>query len=86
MLHIIRMLVVGLLIGIAARFLYPGAVPLGLIASSLLGIAGSFVGGLLARAFGGGSSDQPFHPAGVLMSIIGAMLLIFLCRSVLHIV
>ncbi len=34
------MIVVGLIVGILARFLYPGAVHMGLIASALLGIAG----------------------------------------------
>ncbi|WP_157217338.1 GlsB/YeaQ/YmgE family stress response membrane protein [Flavisphingomonas formosensis] len=86
MLHILRMLVVGLIIGILARFFYPGTVHINWLWSALLGIAGSFVGGLMARAFTNEASDQPIQPAGCLMSIIGAMVLIFICRSLLHII
>ena len=43
--HYVRMLIVGLIVGILARFLYPGAVHMGLLMSALLGIMGS----LLAR-------------------------------------
>jgi len=86
MLHIIRMFVVGLIIGILARFFYPGAVHINWLWSALLGVAGSFVGGFIARLFSREAPGQPIQPAGCLMSIIGAMLLIFLCRSVLHII
>lgn len=78
--HFIVMIVVGLIVGILARFFYPGAVHMGLIASALLGIAGSFLAGLLGRALHPASRDQPFHPAGFIYSIIGAMILIFLGR------
>jgi uncharacterized membrane protein YeaQ/YmgE (transglycosylase-associated protein family) len=77
------MLIVGLIVGILARFFYPGAVHLGLLASALLGIAGSYAAGLLGRALHPASS-QPVHPAGIFYSILGAMLLIFLGR-LLHI-
>ncbi len=86
MMQIIRMLVVGLIVGILARFLYPGAVPLSIVMSIVLGIAGSFVGGLLARILQPSAADDPFHPAGIILSVIGGMILIFLCRHVLHIV
>ena len=39
--HYVVMIVTGLIVGILARFLYPGAVHMGLIASALLGIAGA---------------------------------------------
>ena len=78
--HFIVMIVVGLIVGILARFFYPGAVHMGLIASALLGIAGAFLAGLIGRALHPASRDQPFHPAGFIYSIIGAMALIFLGR------
>lgn len=74
------MIIVGLIVGILARFFYPGAVHMGLIASALLGIAGAFLAGLVARAVHPASRDQPFHPAGFIYSIIGAMVLIFVGR------
>lgn len=79
------MIVVGVIVGILARFFYPGAVHMGLIASGILGIAGSFLAGLVARALHPSTRDQPFHPAGFVYSIIGAMVLIFVGRM-LHIV
>ena len=83
--HIIVMLVVGLIVGILARFFYPGAVHMGLIASALLGIAGAFLAGFAGRALQPSMRDQPLHPAGFIYSIIGAMVLIFLGRM-LHII
>jgi uncharacterized membrane protein YeaQ/YmgE (transglycosylase-associated protein family) len=78
--HIVVMILVGLVVGILARFFYPGAVHMGLIASACLGIAGSFLAGFAARALHPATRDQPLHPAGFIYSIIGAMVLIFLGR------
>lgn len=83
--HIVVMLVVGLIVGILARFFYPGAVHMGLIASALLGIAGSLLAGFAGRFLQPSMRDQPFHPAGFVFSVIGAMILIFLARM-LHII
>lgn len=74
------MIIVGLIVGVLARFFYPGAVHMGLIASALLGIAGSFLAGLVGKAIHPASRDQPFHPAGFIYSIIGAIVLIFVGR------
>ena len=84
--HYVRMAIVGLLVGILARFFYPGAVPLGLLASMLLGVGGSFLAGLIAQLLQPATAQEPLHPAGFLYSILGAMLLIFLARHVLHLV
>lgn len=74
------MIVVGLIVGILARFFYPGAVHMGVIASALLGVAGSFLAGFAGRMLHPSTRDQPFHPAGFIEAIIGAMVLIFLGR------
>lgn len=78
--HYVVMAVVGLIVGILARFFYPGAVHMGLIASAILGIAGAFLAGLVGRAVTPAMKDQPLHPAGFIYSIIGAMVLIFVGR------
>jgi uncharacterized membrane protein YeaQ/YmgE (transglycosylase-associated protein family) len=78
MLHIIWSLIVGLIVGLIARFIMPGAQHMGLLMTSLLGIGGSIIGGLIARLFSKPKEGQPFHPAGILMSIIGAMILLFI--------
>lgn len=83
--HIVVMVVVGLIVGILARFFYPGAVHMGLIASAILGILGSLLAGFAMRAVQPSTRDQPFHPAGFIASILGAMVLIFLARM-LHVI
>ncbi len=79
------MAVVGLIVGILARYFYPGAVHMSLIASAILGIAGSYLAGFAGRALHPATRDQPFHPAGFIYSVIGAMVLIFVAR-LLHLV
>jgi len=51
---------------------------LGFWMTSLLGVAGSIVGGLIARLFSKPKPGAPFHPAGFILSIIGAILLLFI--------
>ncbi|HWJ69686.1 MAG TPA: GlsB/YeaQ/YmgE family stress response membrane protein [Sphingobium sp.] len=75
--QIISFIVVGLIVGILARFFYPGPVPLGVIGTILLGIGGSFVGGFLSRLISRGETT-PFEPAGLIGSVIGGIVLIFL--------
>ncbi|HEY0270382.1 MAG TPA: GlsB/YeaQ/YmgE family stress response membrane protein [Sphingomonas sp.] len=84
--YYIRMLFVGLIVGILARFFYPGAVHLGLFVSALLGVAGSFLAGMVAQFLQPATAREGFHPAGLISSILGAMVLIFLARNVLHLV
>ena len=76
---IIRMVVVGLIVGILARFFYPGPVHMGIILSIVLGIVGSFVAGFIGMLIHRDSAEG-FHPAGFIYSIIGAILVIFICR------
>ena len=83
---ILRMVVVGLIVGIIARFIYPGPVPLNLVWSAVLGIAGSFVAGFAGSMLHPQAGEQPLHPAGFIYSILGALLLIFLARTVFHLV
>lgn len=86
MMGLIRMAIVGLIVGILARFFYPGAVHLNWLWSIVLGVAGSFLAGLIGQMLHPKQGQEPFHPAGFIASILGAMLLIFICRTVLHIV
>jgi uncharacterized membrane protein YeaQ/YmgE (transglycosylase-associated protein family) len=83
MLNIIGMIVSGAIIGVLARFFYPGEVPLNLIYTILLGIGGSLLAGLVvgSRSGLGGGVNR----AGCFASVIGAIVLIFLAR-VLHLI
>jgi len=78
MLHIIWYIIVGFIVGWIARAIMPGAQHLGFIMTTLLGIAGSIVGGLIGRLFSKPEPGSAFHPAGFIMSIIGAIILLFI--------
>lgn len=67
----------GLVAGVIAKLLMPGKDPGGFIVTILLGIAGAFLGGFLGRAMGLYTEGEP---AGLIMSIIGAILLLVLYR------
>ena len=75
---IISWAVFGLVIGFIARLLYPGAQPMGFLATMFLGIVGSFVGGLISWAFGFRPEEGPFRDAGWVMSIVGAILVVWI--------
>lgn len=77
-------LIGGLIVGIIARFLMPGkeAFPAGVIGwvlTAVLGIAGAFIGGFIARSLWAGDN----YAAGWIMSIIGALILLFVVRLIL---
>jgi uncharacterized membrane protein YeaQ/YmgE (transglycosylase-associated protein family) len=67
----------GLIVGIIAKLLMPGRDPGGFIITIVLGIVGAMLGGFVGRAMGW---YQPDQPAGWIMSILGAMLVLFLYR------
>jgi uncharacterized membrane protein YeaQ/YmgE (transglycosylase-associated protein family) len=77
MLHIIWSIIVGFIVGLCARALLPGVQHLGFILTTLLGIGGSIVGGLIGRIFSKPAPGTAFHPAGFIMSILGALILLW---------
>lgn len=80
---IVSTIIVGFIVGLLARFFYPGAVAMGFWLTTGLGIAGSIVGGFISGLIWK-TPDGRFHPAGWLMSIIGAMLLIWIYLNFVH--
>jgi len=80
MFHLIWMFIVGLVVGAIARFLMPGAEHLGVIMTSLVGIAGSFIGGFIARLFSKPADGAIVHPAGLVLSVIGALILLYVIQ------
>jgi len=66
----------GLIAGAIARFLHPGYDRMGMAGTIILGIVGSLLGGGLAYVLRLGI--EPYQPAGWIMSIVGAILLLFL--------
>jgi uncharacterized membrane protein YeaQ/YmgE (transglycosylase-associated protein family) len=71
-LNVISWLVFGLVVGAIARFLMPGRQSMSWLATSLLGIAGSLVGGILSWLVFG-TPEATINAAGWIMSILGAI-------------
>ncbi len=82
MLHILWSIVVGFFAGLIARAVYPGANPMGLVTTALLGIVGSVIGGLIARMIWKHEAGQKFHPGGFVLSVVGAMVVLFLWHRI----
>jgi uncharacterized membrane protein YeaQ/YmgE (transglycosylase-associated protein family) len=74
---ILWMLIIGVVVGAIAKLFMPGRDPGGVIVTMLLGVAGSFIAGLLGRALGLYRSGEP---AGFIASVLGAMLLLLIYR------
>jgi len=77
MLHFLWMCLIGLVAGALAKLIMPGKDPGGIIVTMLLGIAGSLVGGFVGRALG---LYQVGQGAGLIMSVVGAILLLAIYR------
>ena len=73
--------IAGLIIGAIAKFLMPGRDPGGFLVTMLLGMAGALLAAWLGRAMG---LYGPGEPAGWIMSVIGAVILLVLYRTVAH--
>ena len=84
MLHILWSIILGFIIGLIARAIMPGAQHIGFIATTLLGIGGSLVGGLIGRLISKPKPGAKFHPAGLILSVIGAIVLLFLWQHFAH--
>jgi uncharacterized membrane protein YeaQ/YmgE (transglycosylase-associated protein family) len=70
--------VFGLVVGFIARLLYPGRQPMGFIATMILGIVGSLLGGFISFLFGFRPEEAAFQGAGWIMSIIGALIVVWI--------
>ena len=74
---IIMTIIIGLLVGFIAKILKPGKDPGGLIITILIGIAGSFIATFLGRSLGWYAGNQT---AGIIGSVVGAIILLILYR------
>ena len=79
LIEIVWTLIIGLIVGLVARFVLPGRDPMGLIMTAILGIAGSFIGKLVATyVLHKPSNSSP----GFILSVLGAVILLLLYRLV----
>jgi len=80
---LIGMLIVGFVVGVLARWIYPGTISMGFWATVVVGVIGSLIGGVL-----GGlvfrSRDGRFHPGGWIMSVIGALVVLWVYLNYLR--
>lgn len=79
---LIGYLVIGLIVGLLARFLVPGRDPMGCLGTALLGVAGAFVGGLVSRAIWGAPPQGKWAYPGFLISLVCAIAVLLIFRAV----
>jgi len=79
--HIIGFIIFGLVIGLLARAIFPGRQSMGWLATAILGMIGSLIGGLIGHAVFGSSSQADgtwgFTPGGWISSIVGAIIVLW---------
>jgi len=80
---IIAWIVLGLLAGLIAKAIMPGAERIGIILTTILGIVGAMLGGFLATALGlGDPIDEFFDISTWLAAIVGALIVLFLWNAI----
>lgn len=77
---IIAWILFGLVVGLIARALMPGRQSMGVVMTVILGIIGSLIGGFVGNALSG--EGMQFSPSGIILSILGSMLLLFIAGAV----
>ncbi len=78
---ILTWIVMGLIVGVVAKFVLPGKDPGGFIVTILLGIGGAFVGGFLGNMIGLGTVSG-FNIGSFVLATGGAILLLIVYRMV----
>lgn len=80
--EVVTTLIIGLVVGALAKLLMPGKDPGGIVVTMLLGVAGSLLAGFIGRGLGWyrAVGEGP----GIIVSILGAMLLVVLYRLVIR--
>ena len=78
LLSLLWLLLIGLAAGLLARAIVPGKDAMGWLATLALGVAGSAVGGLLLGLLTGGLRDRGFGPAGLIGSVLGAVIILLI--------
>lgn len=79
--NIIAWVVLGLLAGAIAKWIYPGSQGGGILATMLLGIIGAFIGGTLVRLLQTGTfaiTSATLSIPGIIVAVLGAIIAIFL--------
>ncbi|HEX8805021.1 MAG TPA: GlsB/YeaQ/YmgE family stress response membrane protein [Acidimicrobiales bacterium] len=81
--YLVALFLLGMVSGYLARALVPGPDPMSFLRTSLLGVAGSFVGGTLGYLFfDADTSEGILQPAGIVGSILGAIVTLLVYNTV----
>ncbi|UCE55125.1 MAG: GlsB/YeaQ/YmgE family stress response membrane protein [Desulfobacterales bacterium] len=78
---VLSWIILGLIVGIIAKFVIPGKDPGGIFITIILGIAGAFVGGFIGSALGLGSVTG-FDIRSLLIAVGGSILLLIVYRAI----
>jgi uncharacterized membrane protein YeaQ/YmgE (transglycosylase-associated protein family) len=82
LLFILSIVIFGIIAGFIARALVPGDDSMGLGATMVLGIVGSFIGGFLGYVLFGKDFDEgALQPSGLIGAVIGAVLALLVYRA-----
>jgi uncharacterized membrane protein YeaQ/YmgE (transglycosylase-associated protein family) len=76
MLHLVWYILIGFIAGLIAKSIMH--VHLTIFWTIVLGIIGSIIGGAVTHTFAA-PRDPRFHPAGLIFSTLGAILILFIC-------
>ena len=80
---ILYLIVIGLVAGFIARLLVPGRDPMSVLATMILGIVGSFIGGFLGYVLTHhDAQDGAFQASGIIGSIVGAVIALLIYRAI----
>ena len=80
--HLLWSIIVGFVVGLVARLVVPGSDKMGFILTTVLGIVGSVVGGFIGGLIFKPKEGSTFHPAGFLLSVVGAVVVLVLWRLI----
>lgn len=80
---ILSWIVMGLIVGVLAKWIMPGKDPGGCIVTTLIGIAGALVGGTIASTLFGLGPVSSISIGNILIATGGAILLLFIYRSII---
>jgi uncharacterized membrane protein YeaQ/YmgE (transglycosylase-associated protein family) len=78
MLHIIWSIIIGFIVGWIANMFFHAVS--GFWMTAIVGVVGSIIGGLIGGMISKPADGAVFHPAGFFMSIIGAVILLFVLK------
>ena len=82
MFNIIGSIIIGFIVGYLARAVLPGAQHFGFWITTAIGIGGSYLGGLISNLLFKPADGVKFTPAGILMSILGAIVLLLILGQI----